>query len=282
MLHMSRIPAHVRKNGSRQTLPHPQSFSRRAVTAEERELSQKLPEKETEILQNRVDSENENSQNKQEIQSLLRELITSREALEKKDGDMLELSNEFKGRLDEKNREIEQMRRFCNEHSSIYKSLQENSNLLQRSADAEARTIRERLTIAEQELEMCKDDLFRIQPVCQTSDASIIDDFELLSERLISWVDNETSAFEKANPNVDVGHLFSDSKDLDVVDFSIKYPSAGEYLCRHMVNRYFVEHFFGPNIQLFGIPAEYTHMRLLIEQGMATLKPPRGRGRYLQ
>lgn len=131
--------------------------------------------------------------------------------------------------------------------------------------DARARVLQGSLTTAGQELETCRDDLFRIQPVRHISDASIIDTFELLGEQLVNWIDDQAPAFEYAIPDVDVGSRLL-----------LNCPSAGEYLCRHIVNRYLLEHTFGPNIHLFGVPAEYTHMLATIEQGMAALGPSRG------
>ena len=235
------------------------------MTTKEYELAQRLQEKEVEISELRACREREIAQKKQEIQSLLGDRATLKKAMEKKDRDMLDLSNGFQGRLDENHQMIEGMRGRHNAILSIYKNRQENSKLLQRNADARARVLQESLTTAEEELETCRDDLFRTQPVCQVSDASIIDAFESFGEQLINWIDDQASAVEYVNPDVDVGS-----------NFLPKCPSAGEYLCRHIVNRYLLEHTFGPNIHLLGLSAEYTHMLATIEQGMAALRPPRG------
>ena len=205
------------------------------------------------------------SRKSQEIQSLLDDRTALKKAVEEKVRDMLELSNVFHGKLDENHRVIERIRGRHNALLSIYRDLQEDSKLLQRNADARARVLQDHLTTAEEDLEACRDDLFRTQPVCQISDASIIGAFESLGEQLVNWIDDQASAFEYVNPDVDVGS-----------NFLLKCPSAGEYLCRHIVNRYLSERIFGPNIHFFGLSAEYKHMLATIEQGMAALRPPRG------
>ena len=270
----SSMIAYVQNIEARQRAPR--SFTSGAVTAKEYELGQRLQEKEVEVLELRACREKEIAHKKREIQSLLGDRAILRKAVEKKDRDMLELSNGFQGRLHENHQMIEGMRGRHNAILNIYKNRQENSKLLQRNADARSRVLQESLTTAEEELETCRDDLFRAQPVCQISDASIIDAFESLGEQLVNWIDGQGSAFEYANPNVGVGYLSSTGIDLRVVKFLLKNPLAGEYLCRHIVNRYLLEHTFGPNMHLFGLTAEYTHMLGAIEQGMAALRPPRG------
>ena len=134
----------------------------------------------------------------------------------------------------------------------------------------------EKLTTAEEEFETCRDDLFRPQPVCQISDASIIDAFESLGEQIGSWIDDQASAFECVNLEEDVDYLFSNGKDLEVTYYRPRYPSAGEYICRHIVDLYLLERTLGRNIRVFGVPAEFTRMLATIERGMGALRPPRG------
>lgn len=271
----SRKIAHVWKKGGHRKAS--QNVVDKAMTTKERELSQRLWEKEAEILGLRAQFEDTVSRKEHEIQNSLQYQTTTQEALEKKDGEILELQNCFKGTLDEKDKEIEEMRRNHNRLLHTHESQLRNSSILQQNAEALVGALQEKLTEAEQGLEACKDDLFRIQPVCRVSDGDIIGAFESLNEQLINWIDNETAGFEKANPDAPVGSLFSGSEDSDLVQFLHTYPSAGEYLCRHKVNRYMSERWFGSNIHLLGLSTEYTDMRLNIEHGMAALRPPKGK-----
>ncbi|CAF9943274.1 MAG: hypothetical protein ALECFALPRED_010977 [Alectoria fallacina] len=274
-LRNSRTSAYLRKKGVNRKPP--QSSTSKVIITKERELSQQLQQKEAEIFELRARYEGNASKIDHKIQTLLHNQTTMRGALEKTDSDMLELSNGFKGQLDEKDKEIEEIQVNFNRLLHAHESQQRNSNITQRNADAEAEELREKLTTAERELDLCRDDLFRTQPVCRNSDWDIIGAFESLSEQLINWIDNETSAFEEANPDSHVGCFLSNNRDPDVERFLQMYPLAGEYLCRHIVNRYLLENVFGPNIYFWGIPTEYTHMRLSIEHGMEAPKSPRGK-----
>lgn len=273
-LRNSRTSAHIQGKGAHGITP--QSSTNKAMTPKERELSKELQVKEAEIVELQARYKDEASRKMHEIQNLLHDRISLRGALEKKDSDMRKISNSFRGRLDEKERDIEELRGCYDKLLHAHESQHRNSKTHQRNADAEARELLEKLMTAEQELDMCRDDLFRTQPVCWTSDRNIIDVFESLVEQLINWIDNETSAFEKANPDAQVGCLFFGTKDTDVERFLQTNLAAGEYFCRHMINRYLVDHMFGSNIHQLGLSAEYTHMRLTIEHGMAALEPPRG------
>lgn len=178
--------------------------------------------------------------------------------------------------LDKKGKELQGMRDYYTTILRAQERQQKNSKSHQRNADAEAEALREKLMTTEHQLELCRDDLFRLQPVCQISDGNIIAAFESLGEQIVNWIDNETSAFEKAYPDTPVGCLFSRSEGPDVACFLQLYPFSGEYLCRNLVNRYLLDHMFGTKTHRWGLSGDYTRMRLNIEEGMAALKPPRG------
>ena len=184
---------------------------------------------------------------------------------------MVELSERFEGTLDAKDKEIKELREQYNRRYSVHEGQQRNCTILRQHAGAEVRELREKLMTAEREWNRCRDDLFRLQPVCQTSDGSIIGAFESLSEQLMNWIDNETFTFQKAGPHAHVECHFFGSKDSDAANFLQMYPGAGEYICRHKVNLVLSEHMFGPNIATGN-----QHMLQTIKQGMAALKPPRG------
>ena len=246
------------------------------MTAKEHELGQRLQEKENEILELRACYEEKISQKQQELQSLLDDRAAWKKAVEKRERDMRELSNDFQGRLRKNHHTIEQMRRRYETDLNFHRNQQENSKLLERDAEARARVLQESLTTAEEELKNCRNDLFRTLPVCQISDASIVDAFESLGDQVVIWIEDQDSAFDCATPDFNVDYLFSNGKDLKVANCVLNSPSAGEYVCRHIINGYLLERTLGRNIRLFGLPAEYTHMLATIESGMGALRPPRG------
>ena len=253
-----------------------QSSSSNVTSTRERELSRKLLEKEIEIEELRKSYEGKILRREHEIRHLRHDQTILQGASDRKDSDLLESSNGFKAMLDEKDKKIEELRKTYSRLLHAQEDQQRRSKTLQREADAEAEALRERLTTVEQKMELCRDDLFRTQPACHISDGKIIAAFESLGEQLVNWIDNETSAFEKAYPGTPVGWLFSGSKDSNVARFLRIHPFAGEYLCRHLVNRCLLEHMFGTNTHCWGLSAECIHMQRHIEHGMAALKPPKG------
>lgn len=270
----SRSSNHVRKKQAH--LKPPQSSNSQDMTMKEHELSQQFQEKEAESSKFRGYHTGKASRKECD----LHDQIAWREVSEKENGDIPELSNVLKSKIAEEENEIEGIRGQYNTLLLAYQSEKEKGKIIQRNATAAVEKLREKLATAEQQLDLCRDDLFRLQPVCRVSDASIIRAFESLSDQLIDWIDNEASAFERANPRMQVRCLFSGSNNPDVASFLRIYPSAGEYLCRHVVNRYMIKHMFNSKIHSFGLPAEYNHMRMTIERGMAALKPPRGMGAH--
>lgn len=256
----------------------PHSSNGDVMSTKERELSKQLSEKTGEI----VGLRGKIARREHEIRSLLDRQAMFQEVSEKKDSDMLERSNSFKVMLDERDKKIGKVRGYYSELLHAQEVQQTNIKILQQSADAEAKALRDKLTTTERELELCRDDLFRMQPVCRISDGNIIAAFESLGEQLINWIDNETSAFEKAYPGAHVEWLFIGSKDPDVACFLRMHPLAGEHLCRYLINHYLLKHMFGSSIYRWGLSTGYTHMRLNIEHGMAALKPSRGTGAHLQ
>lgn len=267
----SKTSAYAKMKGAHPKTPHSSTSS-----TNERELSCQLLRKEAENEELRTYYQGKASQRENHIRNLVHGQTILREASEKKDSDMLKRSKRFQATLDEKDKKFEELRGNYNRLLHAKENQQRNSRILQRNADAKAEALREKLTTTEQELELCRDDLFRLQPVCLISDGSIMAAFESLSEELVNWIDNETSDFENAYPDTPVAWLFSGSKDPDVACFLQMYPLGGEYLCRSLVNRCLSEDMFGTNAGIWGLSAEYTNMQLKIEDGMSALKPPRG------
>ena len=248
----------------------------KAVTAKERELTRQLQEKNEEIRDIRASYEDRLLRKEHQIQDELHSRTAMQETLKKTNEDRLELSSRFQRSLDNKDWEMEQLQDSNEKLLEAHRSQERNSSIIQRDADAETMDLRERLVIATQELDLCRDDLFRVQPACRISDRDIIEAFETLSEQIINWIDNEISAYERANPGTHSEYPFSDSKDSEVALFLCTYPSAGEYLCRYMVNHILLGSIFGSNMRHLGLSATQFSVLEGIEHGMAALKPPKG------
>ena len=54
-------------------------------------------------------------------------------------------------------------------------------------------TVRGRVAMLEKELQACKDDLFRLQPVSQVPDSTIVQRLEYLNVQICDWIASEAS-----------------------------------------------------------------------------------------
>ena len=143
----SRVSAHARIKGAYGKAS--QNSVTKAMTKKENELSQQLQKKEAEILGLRAELEVTVSRTEHEKQNLLHNQTTTREALERKNSNISELQNYFKGTLDEKDNEIEALRGNHNRLFHTHESQLGNSRILQQNAEAAAGLLQEKLTVAE-------------------------------------------------------------------------------------------------------------------------------------
>lgn len=143
--------------------------------------------------------------------------------------------------------------------------------------NADLQDAQRKLAASQEELSACKDDLFRLQPVSQISDSDISQQFESIGQQVIHWIDAEIAAFDKQHPGLEAEQIFSVGNDKDASAFMARWPTAGEYLARYLINRYLRKNFFEGNIRLLGLPAETAQLLLSAQQSMASLDPPRGK-----
>ena len=137
--------------------------------------------------------------------------------------------------------------------------------------------VQEHVNALQTELSACKDDLFRLQPAPPLTDSEILRKFESISQQIVNWIGAEVFAFEKAYPN-GAKQIFSVEKDREAMIFLNAHPAAGEHLARFMIHRFLQVHIFSEDIYLFGLPEGTQSMLRKIEESMAGLDPPRGRG----
>ena len=154
----------------------------------------------------------------------------------------------------------------------------ENGQLVARRAEAERDLHTAHLTIGSlrQELDSCKDDLFRLQPQTQIPDTTILKDFQTLSQHIASWIDDELSRYEGLHPAAGSRDLFYHGGAQDSATFLHRFPQAGEYLVRFHIHRWLHAAIYGKGVYLFGLSKEQTETMNVAEQGMGNLRPQRG------
>ena len=182
--------------------------------------------------------------------------------LTRKDRELLELENEH--------------HRLLNAYNALRT---EKDGLIERTTDAEAdaQALRTKVMTLQQELEACRDDLFRLQPLLQISDTEILKGYGSLSEQIQNWIDEEIRNFEKIHPEVPTDKFFLVAEHSDIARLLKKYPNTGEYLVRHRIHRCLQDHVLNKTIYLLGLPKDVTEALQAAEQSMAFYNPPRGR-----
>ncbi|MCJ1427055.1 hypothetical protein MMC29_004958 [Sticta canariensis] len=130
-------------------------------------------------------------------------------------------------------------------------------------------------SIQHRELQTCKDNLFRLQPIIQLTDSDISKQYETLCQQVSSWVDDGISRFEDKH-----GYHANDAIITDGVNTHIRRlldsaPAAGEYLVSTAIHQHIQGRFFGGNVILVGLCPRITEFLHSTEEQMAKLEPRR-------
>lgn len=137
-----------------------------------------------------------------------------------------------------------------------------------------------RITVLQRELQACKDDLFRIQPMSQVPDSTIAQRFESLDAQICDWIGTEISGFLdawQAEYPGDQPKLFHHDGYFDTQNFLAEYSEmGGEYVIRHVIHRHLQKKLFDDGICLFSLGAKDVSFLNIIEHGMSRLEPSRG------
>lgn len=180
----------------------------------------------------------------------------------------------------QKEEELAKIREQC--HELCISNDRQQSEIqahIQRQAQIERQfeQLQEMSSNQHRELQTCKDNLFRLQPIIQLTDSDILIQYETLCQQVSSWVDHEISRLEDNN-----GYLGNDTKT--IIDggtpcirrFLISAPEAGEYLVSTVIHANIQRVFFGENEILFGLSLDLTRFLHSTEERMARLEPRRG------
>ncbi|KAG6994105.1 hypothetical protein G7Y79_00047g083310 [Physcia stellaris] len=193
------------------------------------------------------------------------------------------------GGRDDKDRDLPELQR---RYSSLLKASDESKIEHDRAIASKIQDMRdlsvlrerdmaqqERITVLEKELQACKDDLFRVQPIGHLPDSTITRRFGDLDDLICVWIDGEISLFmdewQPKTPGAEP-KLFHHNGHSDMKAFLRRYPEmGGEYVVRFTVHYVLQKDLFGDEIWLFGLATYDMDLLKLIEQGMAELDPPR-------
>ena len=145
-----------------------------------------------------------------------------------------------------------------------------------RSEISDAKVIKKQLEESQQELQCCKDDLFRLQPEVQIPDSVVLQDFETVCRRIVNWIDGEIDTWESTHPETEPTYVFSRSTKESTISFMTRNPNAGEYLARYLIHRHLMENLWDRKRPLLGLSEE---LQVFVQQAgkaMRTSQPPKG------
>ena len=130
----------------------------------------------------------------------------------------------------------------------------------------------------QQELRVCRDDLFRLQPVVQIPDADVVSEYNTLTQQISNWVDNEIVDFERRQIGEVVPNMQTVAYEGDSVAANLlkRLPKAADYMVGTLVHSFLQENMLGGHIYCFGLSRELSQTLRETEDSMANLKPPRG------
>jgi len=136
-----------------------------------------------------------------------------------------------------------------------------------------------------QDLQNCKDDLFRLQPANQAPDSIISQHFESLNNAISDWVDDEVARFadewEKHHGDEPL-EIFHHGANEDWETILARYPgTGGEYIVRGTISSVLYTELFDPEVFLFGLPATERDFLRKVESEMSCLEPPKGKHELL-
>lgn len=156
----------------------------------------------------------------------------------------------------------------------------ENKHLREKNLEAEQDMEQFRLhaNVLQHELQACKDDLFRLQPIVQVTDAEIVKQFDHVCEQVSSWVDEEISSYERRAGALETDTcLVLDCGNLEIKAMLQKNPQASEYLPGSLIHGHLQRMVLGKHVYLFGLSQKEIAFLRTTEKRMAQLDPPRGK-----
>ena len=144
------------------------------------------------------------------------------------------------------------------------------------SKSEKIKTLKVELAEAQRNLAACKDDLFRLQPVYQVSDSDIVNDFEMISQNIIKWIDDKIETIEESyigGPSVKIFQIKSNREARSLLQH---YPDCGEYYARRLIHIQLCEKIFTDSIAIFGLSFAQERLWLAVNDSLRGLQPPRG------
>ena len=129
------------------------------------------------------------------------------------------------------------------------------------------------------ELQACKDDLFRLQPLSHVPDSTIAQRLEDLNIQICDWIAAEVlRSIDEHEEHDSQLKLFYHGGNRHAKAFLAEYPDFGrEYYVRSVLQQHLQQVLFDDKILLFALDQGDSMFLQFIEHGMSRLEPSRGK-----
>ncbi|KAL8930747.1 MAG: hypothetical protein Q9208_000288 [Pyrenodesmia sp. 3 TL-2023] len=171
--------------------------------------------------------------------------------------------------------DLAQLKQEHKDLSQAYRGMTDKNHRLQsftKQLTQELESLRLRNNCLEQELQACKDDLFKLQPSSKVPDSEVAQAYDGLHEHISGWVEGEISRFEESFRKEHRGplpDLFRHDNDPVVAKILTAFSTlAGEYLVRYLVQFMLQKTLFAEEILLLGLEGSETDLLRHIEWRM--------------
>ncbi|KAL8748102.1 MAG: hypothetical protein Q9184_007510 [Pyrenodesmia sp. 2 TL-2023] len=178
-----------------------------------------------------------------------------------------------------------QLAQVQREHKDLIQSyhgvISENHSLKNFASHAvrDLESLREWNNSLEQELQACKDDLFKLQPRNTVPDSDVGQAYDELHEHISSWMEGEISRIERVcwkSNNSALPKFFHHGGKALFKKLLVSYPaSGGEYLVRYRIGMILQKTILDKGILLLGLDDATCTLLKRIERKMSEAKPSR-------
>lgn len=148
-------------------------------------------------------------------------------------------------------------------------------------AEETLRKMRNKAGSLQSHLEECKDDLFRLQPLNEVSDSTILSQYEQLNQHVASWVDEFFSRIDSENAHCEASgrppQPLLRVEGTGFQEFFASSPNASEYWLRHWLHLRLQQNVFIEDVYLSYLRDDYVDFIRVTERSMGALEPRRGR-----
>ncbi|KAL8840763.1 MAG: hypothetical protein Q9170_001201 [Blastenia crenularia] len=188
----------------------------------------------------------------------------------------------LRSKLNQKEADLSALRQLYTDLDHRYRGATDKNSDLEDWTDQltkELRSMHLDTASLKQELQACKDDLFKMQPKNRVPDSDVARSYDDLQEHVCSWIAYEISRFENKHRKTTqdpLPNLFHHGNTSIADKFLKAYPSSGgEYLVRSIIAHNLHEIVFSERIVLVGLDDAEAALLQRIERSMGRMDPPR-------